>query len=76
MIADRVWMRLSLATLFSLVLGIAGCALGAAIDVTGFFRAWLCTFLFWLGVPFAGHAIVHLGSAAAIVLACEGIDQG
>lgn len=58
MIADRAWTRLNLAALCALVLGVVGCAVGAAIDVTGFFRAWLCTFLLWLGVPFAGVTLV------------------
>jgi hypothetical protein len=58
MIADRAWARLNLAVLGALVLGVIGCAVGAAIDVTGFFRAWLCTFLFWLGVPLAGITLV------------------
>jgi hypothetical protein len=58
MIADRAWARLNLAVLGALVLGVIGCAVGAAIDVTGFFRAWLCTFLFWLGVPLAGVTLV------------------
>ena len=56
--ADHAWTRLNLAALCALVLGVVGCAAGAAIDVTGFFRAWLCTFLFWLGVPLAGVTLV------------------
>ena len=47
-----------LAALLALVIGAAGCVAGAAIDATGFFRAWLCTFLFWLGVPLAGITLV------------------
>jgi hypothetical protein len=58
MISDRAWTRLNLAALAALVLGTAGCAIGAALDITGFYRAWLCTFLFWLGVPFAGITLV------------------
>ena len=58
MISDRTWTRLNLGTLCALVIGVAGCAVGAALDVTGFFRAWLCTFLFWLGVPLAGISLV------------------
>ena len=42
--ADRAWARLNLTALCALVLGVVGCAVGAAIDVTGFFGAWLCTF--------------------------------
>jgi hypothetical protein len=57
-ISDRAWTRLNLAALGALVLGGAGCAIGAALDITGFYRAWLCTFLFWLGVPLAGLTLV------------------
>ncbi len=58
MIADHAWARLNLAAFCGLVLGVVGCAVGAAIDVTDVFRAWLCTFLFWLGVPLAGVTLV------------------
>jgi len=58
MIADRTWTRLHLIALCALVLGGAGCAVGAAIDAAGFFRAWVCGFLFWLGVPLAGLTLV------------------
>jgi hypothetical protein len=58
MISDRARTRLNLAAVCAVVLGAAGCAVGAALDVTGFFRAWLCTFLFWLGVPLAGITLV------------------
>ena len=29
-----------------------------SIDLAGFFRAWLCTYLFWLGLPLAGVTLV------------------
>ena len=58
MISDHACTRLKLGALCALVLGAAGCAIGAALDVTGFFRAWLCTFLFWLGVPLAAVTLV------------------
>jgi hypothetical protein len=58
MISDRAWTRLNLIALGALVLGGAGCAIGAAVGIAGFYRAWLCTFLFWLGVPFAGLTLV------------------
>ena len=58
MISDRAWTRLNLAALCALGLGAIGCAAGAALEVTGFFRAWLCTFVFWLGVPLAGTTLV------------------
>ena len=39
-------------------LGIAGCVVGAISDPGAFYRAWLCSFLFWLGVPLAGVTLV------------------
>lgn len=58
MTAERVWGRLNLTVLCALVLGVVGCVVGAVLDVTGFFRAWLCAFLFWLGVPLGGVTLV------------------
>jgi hypothetical protein len=51
-------LRTHLAALAVLGLGLLGCAVGAILDAPGFFRAWLCGFLFWLGVPLAGVALV------------------
>jgi hypothetical protein len=58
MIPDRLWTRLNLAALAAAVLGVIGCIVGGIVDVTGFFRAWLCTYLFWLGLPLAGVTLV------------------
>jgi hypothetical protein len=58
MSADRTWHRLNLAALGALVLGVVGCVVGGVIDPGGFFRAWLCSFLLWLGVPLAGITLV------------------
>jgi hypothetical protein len=58
MISDRAWTRLNVAALGALILGGAVCGIGAALDIAGFHRAWLCTFLFWLGVPFVGLTLV------------------
>lgn len=58
MIDNRAWHRLNLIALAALVIGGAGCIVGAIIDATGFFRAWLCTYLFWLGLPLAGVTLV------------------
>jgi hypothetical protein len=58
MTASRAWTRLNLVALAALLLGVIGCAIGATIDPTGFFRAWLCTYLFWLGLPLAGVTLV------------------
>jgi hypothetical protein len=40
------------------VLGVAGCAIGAISDSTAFLYAWLCSYLFWLGLPLAGITLV------------------
>lgn len=50
------WLALAIAALWAL--GVAGCIVGALLDVTAFQRAWLCSFVFWLGVPLAGVALV------------------
>jgi hypothetical protein len=39
-------------------LGIVGCAVGAVIDPEALYRAWLCSYLFWLGLPLAGVTLV------------------
>lgn len=54
----RARLVLDLAALGALVLGIAGCVAGAVLDPSGFFRAWLCTYLFWLGLPLCGVTLV------------------
>ena len=52
------WRRLNLAALAALVLGVVGCIVGGILDGAGFFRAWLCTFLLWLGVPLGAVTLV------------------
>src|SRR5207248_2605588 len=32
--------------------------IGAASAMSGFYRAWLCAYLFWLGVPLGGVALI------------------
>jgi len=39
-------------------LGIFGCVVGAILDPAAFCRAWLCSYLFWLGLPLAGVTLV------------------
>jgi hypothetical protein len=56
--ASETWSRLNWAALALGLLGVVGCAVGAVIDPAGFFRAWLCTYLFWLGLPLAGVTLV------------------
>jgi hypothetical protein len=39
-------------------LAIAGCIIGAIIEPAAFLRAWLASYIFWLGVPLAGITLV------------------
>jgi hypothetical protein len=55
---DRAWMRLNVAALIALILGGAGCIVGALIDEAAFFPAWLCAFLLWLGVPLGAVTLI------------------
>jgi hypothetical protein len=53
---DPHWFGLGTAALGAL--GIIGCVVGAIIDPAAFCRAWLCSYLFWLGLPLAGITLV------------------
>jgi hypothetical protein len=50
--------RLGLAAGALAALGIIGCVIGAILDLAAFQRAWLCAYVFWLGVPLAGVTLV------------------
>jgi hypothetical protein len=50
--------RTNQAALAALIIGVCGCIVGALLDINGFFRAWLCTYLFWLGMPLAGVTLI------------------
>jgi hypothetical protein len=52
------WTAADFAALGALLLGLVACAVGIAIDRVGFCRAWLASFLFWLGVPLCGVTLV------------------
>lgn len=39
-------------------LGAVGCIAGGLVDPAAFSRAWLCSYLFWLGLPLAGITLV------------------
>jgi hypothetical protein len=39
-------------------LGVIGCVFSGFVAPAAFFRAWLCSYLFWLGVPLAGVMLV------------------
>ncbi|HLH49414.1 MAG TPA: hypothetical protein VKV96_08755, partial [Roseiarcus sp.] len=52
------WRRLNIAGLAAFVVGAIGCGVGAALGFDGFARAWLCAYLFWLGLPLGGVTLV------------------
>src|SRR5215831_16442274 len=39
-------------------IGVIGCIAGAIVDPAAFLRAWLSSYLFWLGLPLAGITLV------------------
>jgi hypothetical protein len=50
--------RIGLVAVALCALGAAGCIAGGLLDPAAFLRAWLCSYLFWLGIPLAGVALV------------------
>ena len=50
--------RIQLTAIVLGLLGVVGCVVGTIFDPAAFFRAWLCSYLFWLGVPLAGITLV------------------
>ena len=55
MIARRTLRRSSVAAMTA---GVLICVVGVVIDQAAFFEAWLCTFLFWIGLPLCGITLV------------------
>lgn len=58
MSAGRSWTKLRLAAVAAIVLGGAGCIVGALIDRGAFFPAWLCAVIFWLSLPLGAVTLV------------------
>ena len=50
--------RVSIIALVISAIGIAGCIVGAQSNWSAFAQAWLCSAIFWLGVPLAGVTLV------------------
>ncbi len=53
---DRKSITIAIGALWAV--GVLGCAIAGIFDPRAFFRAWLCTYLLWLGVPLAGVTLV------------------
>jgi hypothetical protein len=50
--------RFSIAAAALGFLGLIGCIAGASVEPDAFLRAWLASYLFWLGIPLAGITLV------------------
>ena len=55
---ERAWSLVELAALAALAIGAIGCAIGAAGSAPTFYRAWLCAYVLWLGVPLGAVTLV------------------
>jgi hypothetical protein len=58
MTGDRAWPIVELAALAALVIGLIGCVIGAIVASSAFYRAWLCAYLFWLGLPLGAVTLI------------------
>jgi hypothetical protein len=52
------WSRFAIGGIAISALGAAGCVFGALSDWRAFEHAWLCSYVFWLGLPLAGITLV------------------
>src|SRR5947207_459989 len=55
---ERAWSLIEVAASAALILGAVGCAIGAAASASAFYRAWLCAYIFWLGVPLGAVTLI------------------
>src|SRR2546421_1829721 len=55
---ERAWSLIEVAASAALILGAVGCAVGAAAWISAFYRAWLCAYVFWLGLPLGAVTLV------------------
>ena len=58
MTTEPAWIRIELAALTALILGAIVCVYAAATAPAAFYRAWLCAYVFWLGVPLGALTLV------------------
>jgi hypothetical protein len=56
--AERLWTRIELAAIAALIIGIVGCAIGIAVSGASVYRAWLCAYVFWLGLPLGAVTLI------------------
>ncbi|MGE3784570.1 MAG: hypothetical protein AB7H71_17750 [Alphaproteobacteria bacterium] len=58
MIWDRAAVIAAALILLAFAVGAAFCIVAIVVDPASFFRAWLAAYLFWLGLPLCGVALV------------------
>ena len=55
---ERAWTSIELAAAAALIVGIIGCAIGIAVSGAAVYRAWLCAYLFCLGLPLSAVSLI------------------
>jgi hypothetical protein len=55
---DRAGIVVTAALLLAFAVGAAFCVIAILVDPARFFGAWLCAYLFWLGLPLCGVTLV------------------
>src|SRR5918911_719531 len=55
---ERAWSLIELTALAALIVGAIGCAIGLAANTSAVYHAWLCAYVFWLGVPLGAVTLV------------------
>ena len=55
---ERAWTSIEFAAAAALILGIIGCAIGIAVSGAAVYRAWLCAYLFCLGLPLGAVSLI------------------
>src|SRR5690348_2395075 len=56
--SERAWTRIELAAIAALIIGIVGCAIGIAVSGASVYRAWLCAYVLWLGLPLGAVTLI------------------
>ena len=55
---ERAWTGIEFGAAAALIVGIVGCAIGIAVSGAAVYRAWLCAYLFCLGLPLGAVSLI------------------
>jgi hypothetical protein len=58
--SERASTRVELAAIAALIIGFVGCGIGMAVSGVAVYRAWLCAYLFWLGMPLGAITLIFV----------------